>query len=176
MRWDESSAGGCHQPWRRHSGRFVVMTQGSYNRPKLPGIPGIKDFKGHIFHSARWDYDYTGGDANGGLHKLHDKRVALVGTGATGVQLVPHLGRDAQHLYVFSANPSSVDVRGNEPTDPQWAASLSLAGRRSASATSTAGHRSRGVIFDAVDQVCDFWTELGRNRPHGSPRPRIRHR
>ena len=46
------------------------MAQGSYNRPKLPGIPGIKDFKGHVFHSARWDYDYTGGDANGGLHKL----------------------------------------------------------------------------------------------------------
>ena len=100
------------------------MTQGSYNRPKLPGIPGIRDFKGHIFHSARWDYDYTGGDANGGLHKLADKRVALVGTGATGVQLVPHLGRDAQHLYVFQRTPSSVDMRGNEPTDPQWAASL----------------------------------------------------
>src|ERR1700757_2209882 len=62
--------------------RFVVMAQGSFNRPKLPGIPGLEDFKGHMFHSARWDYDYTGGDANGGLHKLHDKRVALVGTGA----------------------------------------------------------------------------------------------
>ncbi len=100
------------------------MTHGSYNRPKLPGIPGIKDFKGHMFHSARWDYDYTGGDANGGLDKLADKRVALVGTGATGIQLVPHLGRDAKHLYVFQRTPSSVDERGNAPTDPEWAKSL----------------------------------------------------
>ena len=126
VRWDDSVS-----RWRLTTNRgddirarFVVMTQGSFNRPKLPGIPGIKDFKGHMFHSARWDYDYTGGDANGGLHKLHDKRVALVGTGATGVQLVPHLGRDAQHLYVFQRTPSSVDVRNNEPTDPQWVASL----------------------------------------------------
>ena len=107
VRWDEDI-----KRWRLTTNRgddirarFVVMTQGSYNRPKLPGIPGIKDFKGHIFHSARWDYDYTGGDANGGLHKLADKRVALVGTGATGVQLVPHLGRDAQASVRLSANP-----------------------------------------------------------------------
>ena len=144
--------------------RFVVMTQGSYNRPKLPGIPGIKDFKGHIFHSARWDYDYTGGDAERGLHKLADKRVALVGTGATGVQLVPHLGRDAQHLYVFQRTPSSVDMRGNEPTDPQWAASLQPGWQEERKRNF---HRwspfGDGVVFDAADQVCDFWTELGRN-------------
>ena len=116
MRWDDAI-----ERWRITTNRgddirarFVVMAQGSYNRPKLPGIPGIKDFKGHVFHSARWDYDYTGGDANGGLHKLADKRVALVGTGATGVQLVPHLGRDAKQLYVFQRTPSSVDERGND--------------------------------------------------------------
>ena len=128
LRWDEKI-----KRWRLTTNRgddirarFVVMAQGSYNRPKLPGIPGIKDTssRGHVFHSARWDYDYTGGDANGGLHKLADKRVALVGTGATGVQLVPHLGRDAKQLYVFQRTPSSVDERGNTPTDPQWAASL----------------------------------------------------
>ncbi len=111
VRWDEAI-----KRWRLSTNRgddirarFVVMAQGSFNRPKLPGIPGIKDFKGHSFHSARWDYEYTGGDASGGLDKLADKRVALVGTGATGVQLVPHLGRDAQHLYVFQRTPSSVD-------------------------------------------------------------------
>ena len=81
MRWDDAT-----ERWRIGTdrgddirARFVVMAQGSYNRPKLPGIPGIKDFKGHVFHSARWDYDYTGGDADGGLDKLADKRVALVG-------------------------------------------------------------------------------------------------
>jgi cyclohexanone monooxygenase len=166
VRWDETI-----NRWRLSTNRgddirarFVVMAQGSFNRPKLPGIPGIKDFKGHMFHSARWDYDYTGGDSNGGLHKLHDKRVALVGTGATGVQLVPHLGRDAEHLYVFQRTPSSVDVRGNEPTDPQWAASLQPGWQEERKRNF---HRwsplGEGVVFDEPDMVCDFWTELGRN-------------
>ena len=166
VRWDESI-----KRWRLRTNRgddirarFVVMTQGNFNRPKLPGIPGIKDFKGHMFHSARWDYDYTGGDAYGGLHKLHDKRVALVGTGATGIQLVPHLGRDAQHLYVFQRTPSSVNVRNNEPTDPQWAASLQPGWQEERKLNF---HRwspfGEGVVFDARDQVCDFWTEIGRN-------------
>jgi cyclohexanone monooxygenase len=146
--------------------RFVVMTQGSYNRPKLPGIPGIKDYLsagGHVFHSARWDYEYSGGDANGGLDKLGDKRVALVGTGATGVQLVPHLGRDAQHLYVFQRTPSSVDERGNEPTDPQWVSSLQPGWQADRKRNFHRWSPFDGVVFDAADQVCDFWTELGRN-------------
>lgn len=165
VRWDESL-----QRWRLSTNRgddirarFVVMTQGSFNRPKLPGIPGIRDFKGHMFHSARWDYDYTGGDASGGLHKLHDKHVALVGTGATGVQLVPHLGRDAQHLYVFQRTPSSVDIRGNEPTDPQWANSLQPGWQAERKRNFHRWSYFEGVVFDAADLVCDFWTELGRN-------------
>nr|AXL05789.1 NAD(P)/FAD-dependent oxidoreductase [uncultured bacterium]AXL05818.1 NAD(P)/FAD-dependent oxidoreductase [uncultured bacterium] len=52
--------------------------------------------------------------------KLADKRVALVGTGATAIQVVPHLGRDARHLYVCQRTPSSVDIRDNRPTDPDW--------------------------------------------------------
>jgi cyclohexanone monooxygenase len=166
VRWDESS-----KRWRLSTrrgddirARFVVMTQGSFNRPKLPGIPGIKDFKGHVFHSARWDYDYTGGDASGGLHKLHDKRVALVGTGATGVQLVPYLGRDAQHLYVFQRTPSSVDERGNAPTDPQWASSLQPGWQEERKRNfHTWSPFGPGVVFGEPDLVCDFWTELGRN-------------
>ncbi|MGB3477360.1 MAG: NAD(P)/FAD-dependent oxidoreductase [Mycobacterium sp.] len=157
--------------------RFVVMAQGSYNRPKLPGITGIKEFMnagGHVFHSARWDYDYTGGDANGGLDKLADKRVALVGTGATGVQLVPHLGRDAKQLYVFQRTPSSVDFRGNEPTDPQWAASLQPGWQAERKRNFHRWSPFEGVVFDAPDMVCDFWTELGRNltaRIGASPDP-----
>ena len=146
--------------------RFVVMTQGSYNRPKLPGIPGIKDYLsagGHVFHSARWDYEYSGGDANGGLDKLGDKRVALVGTGATGVQLVPRLGRDAQHLYVFQRTPSSVDERENEPTDPQWVSRLQPGWQAERKRNFHRWSPFEGVVFDAADQVCDFWTELGRN-------------
>lgn len=157
--------------------RFVVMAQGSYNRPKLPGIAGIKDFMdagGHVFHSARWDYDYTGGDANGGLDKLADKRVALVGTGATGVQLVPHLGQDAKQLYVFQRTPSSVDFRGNEPTDPRWAASLQPGWQAERKRNFHRWSPFEGVVFDAPDMVCDFWTELGRNltaRIGASPDP-----
>ena len=104
----------------RLKARYVVHSNGPLNRPKLPAIKGINDFKGHTFHTSRWDYGYTGGDSNGGLDKLSDKRVAVIGTGATSVQCVPHLGAAAQHLYVFQRTPSSVDVRNNQPTDPQW--------------------------------------------------------
>jgi len=179
VRWDEEI-----KRWRLTTNRgddirarFVVMAQGSYNKPKLPGIPGIKDFKdagGHVFHSARWDYDYTGGDADGGLDKLADKRVALVGTGATGVQLVPHLGRDAKQVYVFQRTPSSVDFRGNEPTDPEWAASLQPGWQAERKRNFHRWSPFEGVVFDAADMVCDFWTELGRNltaRIGASPDP-----
>src|SRR6476659_4518445 len=168
LRWDESL-----RRWRISTNRgddirarFVVLTAGSYNRPKLPGIPGIKDYLsagGHVFHSARWDYDYTGGDANGGLVKLGDKRVALVGTGATGVQLVPHLGRDAKHLYVFQRTPSSVDERGNMPTDPEWVKSLQPGWQEERKRNFHSWSPFQGVVFGEPDLVCDFWTELGRN-------------
>ncbi|MBX9921754.1 MAG: NAD(P)/FAD-dependent oxidoreductase, partial [Mycolicibacterium frederiksbergense] len=165
LRWEDST-----QRWQISTdrgddirARFVVMAQGSYNRPKLPGIPGIKDYQGHVFHSARWDYDYTGGDANGGLDKLADKRVALVGTGATGIQLVPHLGRDAKELFVFQRTPSSVDARSNPPTDPQWAASLQPGWQAERKRNFHNWSPFVGVVFGEPDLVCDFWTELGRN-------------
>jgi cyclohexanone monooxygenase len=104
--------------------RYVVMASGPLHRPKLPGIEGITSFEGHTFHTSRWDYDYTGGGSDGGLDRLADKRVGIIGTGATAVQCVPHLGASAQQLYVFQRTPSSIDVRDNRPTDPEWAASL----------------------------------------------------
>src|SRR6202453_1618568 len=104
--------------------RFVVMSNGPLNRPKLPAIAGIDSFKGHSFHTSRWDYGYTGGNSYGNLDKLGDKRVAIIGTGATAIQCVPHLGKAAKQLYVFQRTPSSVDLRGNKPTDDEWAASL----------------------------------------------------
>ncbi len=104
--------------------RFVIMSSGPLNRPKLPAIPGIERFKGHTFHTSRWDYDYTGGDTTGDMHKLKDKRVGIIGTGATAIQSVPHLGEHAKQLYVFQRTPSSVDERGNKPTDPEWVRTL----------------------------------------------------
>jgi cyclohexanone monooxygenase len=142
--------------------RFVVMASGPFHRPKLPGIPGIKEFEGHSFHSSRWDYDYTGGDSTGGLHKLADKRVALVGTGATGVQLVPFLGRYAKRLYVFQRTPSSVDVRNNTSTDPEWVKSLKPGWQKERQRNFHAW-TFEGMALGQPDLVCDFWTELGRN-------------
>ncbi len=104
--------------------RFVIMSSGPLNRPKLPAIPGIERFKGHTFHTSRWDYAYTGGATTGGLDKLKDKRVGIIGTGATAIQSVPHLGEHAKQLYVFQRTPSSVDERGNKPTDPEWVRTL----------------------------------------------------
>ncbi|WP_405375157.1 MULTISPECIES: flavin-containing monooxygenase [unclassified Microbacterium] len=108
----------------RLAARFVVTSSGTLTQPKLPGIPGIESFRGHTFHTSRWDYGYTGGTPDGGLTGLADKRVAVVGTGATGLQVVPHVGEDAAELIVFQRTPSTVDVRDNRPTDAAWAASL----------------------------------------------------
>ncbi|MDD7833910.1 flavin-containing monooxygenase [Paenarthrobacter sp. AB444] len=108
----------------RFRARFVITSSGTLTQPKLPGIPGIESFRGHTFHTSRWDYSYTGGTPDGGLAALADKRVAVVGTGATGLQVVPHLGADAKELFVFQRTPSTVDVRDNRPTDAEWAASL----------------------------------------------------
>ena len=137
--------------------RFVAMANGPLNRPKLPGIPGITDFKGHTFHTSRWDYEYTGGGPDGGLEKLRDKRVAVIGTGATAIQSVPFVGETAEQLYVFQRTPSSVDVRGNAPTDKAWAEGLE-----------SGWHRNRMENFNALisgvpqaeDLVDDGWTDL----------------
>ena len=126
LNWDEAADEWVVRTDRgdRMRARFVITSSGTLTQPKLPGIPGIESFEGHTFHTSRWDYGYTGGDQEGGLTGLADKKVAVVGTGATGVQVIPHLARDAKHLYVFQRTPSSVDVRDNRPTDPDWAASL----------------------------------------------------
>ncbi len=125
-RWDEADGRWTVKTDRGDvlRARFVVLSSGPLNRPKLPAIPGIENFKGHTFHTSRWDYDYTGGNSSGGLTKLHDKRVGIIGTGATAIQSVSHLGAHSGTLYVFQRTPSSVDERGNRPTDPEWAASL----------------------------------------------------
>lgn len=114
----------CTDRGDRFRARWVISSSGTLTQPKLPGIPGIEGYRGHTFHTSRWDYGYTGGTADGGLTGLADKKVAVVGTGATGIQVIPHVARDAEHLYVFQRTPSTVDVRDNRPTDPAWAASL----------------------------------------------------
>ena len=139
--------------------RFVVQATGPANRPKLPGIPGIGDYQGHTFHTARWDYDYTGGDHNGGLTKLADKRVAVIGTGCTAIQSVPFLGEHARKLYVFQRTPSSVDLRGNKPTDEEWYQSLEPGWQRARR------ENFASVLFGqnvTEDLVADGWTDIAR--------------
>jgi cation diffusion facilitator CzcD-associated flavoprotein CzcO len=139
------------------SARFLVMGNGPLHRPKLPGIPGIESFAGHSFHTSRWDYAYTGGDSSGGLEKLHDKRVAIIGTGATAVQVVPHVAASAAELYVIQRTPSSIDVRGNRPTDPDWAASLGSGWQKERVENFTV--LTSGGVAD-VDLVMDGWTDI----------------
>ena len=137
--------------------KFVIMCNGPFNRPKLPGIPGIATYKGHTFHTSRWDYEYTGGDANGNLEKLKDKKVAIIGTGATSVQCIPHLGASAKELYVFQRTPSSIDVRDNRPTDPAWVASLQPGWQKERMDNFNATTSGRIV---EKDLVMDGWTEI----------------
>ena len=126
LRWDELSSRWIISTNRRDRmrARFVCMANGPLHRPKLPGVPGIELFRGHTFHTSRWDYAYTGGDCDGNLTGLRGKRVGIIGTGATAVQCVPHVAETAAHLSVFQRTPSSIDVRDNRSTDPEWASSL----------------------------------------------------
>ncbi len=145
--------------------RFVIMALGPASRAKLPGIPGIEDFGGHSFHTNRWDYAYTGGDTTGGLTKLADKRVAIIGTGATAIQCVPFVGKHAQQLYVFQRTPSSVDLRGNAPTDYEWAKTLEPGWQRARR------HNFADIIegrpFE-TDLVSDGWTDIFRTLAAGA--------
>jgi cation diffusion facilitator CzcD-associated flavoprotein CzcO len=138
--------------------RFVSMANGYLNKPKLPGIPGITDFSGHTFHTSRWDYQYTGDE----LEKLADKRVGIIGTGATAIQCVPHLARSAQQLFVFQRTPSTVDVRANRPTDAQWVAGLKAGWQRER--IENFQMLTNGGEAD-VDLVDDAWTSITKKLP-----------
>ncbi|MFD2795897.1 flavin-containing monooxygenase [Promicromonospora vindobonensis] len=161
LTWDEEAADWLVSTDRGDSmrARHVVVSSGTLSQPKLPAIPGIESFGGHTFHTSRWDYGYTGGDAEGGLTGLADKRVAVVGTGATGLQAIPCVARDARHLYVMQRTPSSVDVRDNRPTDPQWAASLTPGWQRERMENFLAILAGEDVTEDLTQ---DGWTSTAR--------------
>ena len=143
--------------------RFVIVAPGVLNMPKLPAIKGIETFKGKLFHSSRWDYAYTGGSPDDPvMDKLADQRVAIIGTGATAIQAVPHLARYAKQLYVIQRTPSTVDKRPNPPTDPDWAKSLAPGWQRERMANF---HRGAQEVYQPgePDLICDIWTEINRN-------------
>jgi cyclohexanone monooxygenase len=141
--------------------QFVGMGTGPLHVPKLPGIAGIESFKGHSFHTSRWDYGYTGGDPSGApMDKLADKRIGIIGTGATSVQCVPHLARAARELYVFQRTPSSVDVRANAPIDPGWFSEIATPGWQQRWLENFTANQAGGDARE--DLVKDGWTDLSR--------------
>ena len=162
MQWDETEAKWIITTNRgdRMKARFVAMSNGPLNKPKLPAMEGIENFKGHTFHTSRWDYDYTGGSCEGNLTGLLNKRVAIIGTGATAVQCVPHLGEWSKELFVFQRTPSSCDVRKNAPTSPEWQKKLQ-----------PGWHQKRIENFNNMmsggsqekDDVGDGWTDIFRD-------------
>lgn len=160
IRWDAPSSRWIIRTDRGDEmrARFVSMANGYQAKPKLPGIAGIGAFHGKAFHTSRWDYDYTGTK----LENLADKRVGIIGTGATAIQCVPHLAAAAQRLYVYQRTPSSVDVRANRPTDPQWASTLQPGWQRERIQNFqilTAGGQA------PEDLVADAWTSITRKLP-----------
>ena len=161
LRWDEAEKAWIMRTSRgdKLTARHVIIGGAIQDRPKLPGIPGLADFKGPTFHTSRWDYGVTGGEGGGPMTGLHGKRVAVIGTGATGIQCVPFLARDAADLLVLQRTPSVVGERLNRPTDPLWAATLGPGWqeRRMANYSTIVlgGHQDE-------DLVDDGWTHAAR--------------
>jgi cation diffusion facilitator CzcD-associated flavoprotein CzcO len=163
LEWDEARS---HWIIRTNRGdaftaQFIGMGTGPLHVPKLPGLPGIESFKGHSFHTSRWDYDYTGGNPLGApMDKLADRRVGIIGTGATSVQCVPRLARACKELYVFQRTPSSVDVRANAPIDPEWFSTIATPGWQQRWLENFTANQAGGNAEE--DFVKDGWTDLSR--------------
>lgn len=137
--------------------RFVTLNQGPLAKIKLPALPGIRDYKGKVFHSARWDYEFSGGDSDGGLTRLAGKRIGVVGNGATGVQILPKLAQHAAQVYLFQRTPSAVAPRNNQPTDMEWFKSLSKGWQKERKDSFL------GTLlfqFPVDDRVNDCWTDF----------------
>jgi cation diffusion facilitator CzcD-associated flavoprotein CzcO len=160
--WDEARARWVASTDRgdKVAARFVISCCGFIQKPRLPGIPGIETYEGHTFHTCRWDYAYTGGDESGNMNGLADKVVGIIGTGATSIQAVPHLGESAKQLYVFQRTPASVDIRANKPTDFDWAEALKPGWQRERILNFTT---IMSGAYQAKDMVDDGWTDIIRH-------------
>ena len=162
LNWDEKTLNWVIRTDRGDTitAKYVAMGTGPINEPKLPGVEGIEKFKGHAFHTSRWDYQYTGGDfTNTPMTNLADKRVAMLGTGATGIQIVPFLSRDAKELHVIQRTPSSIDVRNNREFTADELADLKP-GWQTEWLENFATLQSGGMA--EKDLVQDGWTDITR--------------
>lgn len=108
-RWDQAAERWIvRTPRGTFTGRYLITGTGHLADPKLPDIPGLADFAGDVFHSARWNHDVA----------LAGKRVAVVGTGASAIQVVPELAQIAEQLVVFQRTPAWVIPRIVKPYTP----------------------------------------------------------
>ncbi|WYZ45035.1 hypothetical protein EsH8_VIII_000351 [Colletotrichum jinshuiense] len=102
--------------------QFVFTAGGLFYTPHVPKVTGFEQFMRHnpVFHTSRWDYKITGGSQDDpSLVNLKDKVVGIIGTGATAVQVIPHLARWAKHVYVFQRTPSYCGPRLQKATDAE---------------------------------------------------------
>ena len=159
MRWDESKKRWNVMTSRSDilSAKFIVIAGGVLHKAKLPGIPGIETYAGRAFHTSRWDYSYTGGSSQSLMEKLADKRVGIIGTGATAVQVVPKLAEAAKELFVFQRTAACVGVRNNKPTDPEWFKSLKPGWQAERTRNFT---QAVTGAQPAVDMIDDEWTKM----------------
>jgi cyclohexanone monooxygenase len=97
------------------SARFLVMATGNLTTWRIPSFPGMDEFAGEIYHTARWP--------EGGLD-LTGKRVGVVGTGSSGIQLIPNVAREAEHLYVFQRTPHFTIPARNHKLDDEFIADV----------------------------------------------------
>jgi cation diffusion facilitator CzcD-associated flavoprotein CzcO len=164
LEWDDAAGRWIVRTDRgdEFTAQFVSWGTGPLHVPKLPGIPGIETFGGHSFHTSRWDYGYTGGDPEGApMDRLAGRRVAIIGTGATSVQCVPHLAAACGELYVFQRTPSSVDVRDNQPIDPGWFTDIAAPGWQRRWLENFVANMTPGE-WPGEDLVNDGWTDLAK--------------
>jgi len=159
MRWDESKKRWQVMTSRNDnlSAKFIVIAGGVLHKAKLPGIPGIETYAGRAFHTSRWDYSFTGGSSQTLMEKLADKRVGIVGTGATAVQVVPKLAEAAKELFVFQRTAACVGVRNNKPTDFEWFKSLKPGWQAERMRNFTQAVTGAQPEVDLID---DEWTKM----------------
>lgn len=156
--------------WREEISRWVVTTNrgdeiaakylsiapGRLQSPKLPGIKGIENFSGEAWHTGRWKNEYSGNKLAG----LAGKRVGIIGTGATGIQVIPEVAKHADQLYIFQRTPAGAWVRGNRQTPDDFTAELTPGWQRRRMRNFTA--YSSGVLDPDIgpDMVQDGWTQI----------------
>jgi cation diffusion facilitator CzcD-associated flavoprotein CzcO len=127
----------------------------------------METFTGHAFHTARWDYEYTGGSQEDPrLSGLADQVVGVIGTGASAIQAIPPLAESSQHLYVFQRTPAAVGVRGDRPTPADFAPNLESGWHRARNENFQAVMLGQPVEVDLVDDGwCHHFARIN-NQPH----------